>query len=93
MKRHTMNMFAATNEDLPIFSGFELTHAAEWNNDGTAGYCNECVIDIRPTTGGEYRVRVELTDYFTNTFDQLCLTYTDTLEKAQAIAVQVANSR
>jgi hypothetical protein len=29
MKTQTMNMFAATNEDLPIISGFALTQAAE----------------------------------------------------------------
>jgi hypothetical protein len=31
MKRQTVNMFAATNEDLPIFSGFALTQAADFN--------------------------------------------------------------
>lgn len=29
MKRSTANMFAATSEDLPLFSGFALTQAAE----------------------------------------------------------------
>jgi hypothetical protein len=31
MKRQTVNMFAATNEDLPIFSGFELTQVADFS--------------------------------------------------------------
>ena len=29
MKRQPINMFAATSEDLPLFSGFALTQAAE----------------------------------------------------------------
>ncbi len=29
-KQRTMNMFAETNEDLPIISGFALTQAAEF---------------------------------------------------------------
>lgn len=91
MKQRTANMFAETCEDLPLFSGMEYTEVVQWNKDGTDGYCNECVIAIRPTVGGEYRVEVFLHDYFANTHETLALSYEATLEQAQLYAIQVAN--
>lgn len=94
MQTQTMNMFAATNEDLPIFSGIDLTELVEWNHDNTNGYCptTERSIFIRPTFLGEYQVEVCLMDYFAKTCETLALDYVSTIEEAQALAIRVAAS-
>lgn len=55
----TANMFAATSEDLPLFSGFELTQAAEMPNqfahlhlrrDGTIPFAEDAVTDVNSVT-------------------------------------------
>jgi hypothetical protein len=74
MKRKAMNMFAATNEDLPLFSGATVSVEVqefqpvevvpqcwitpEYSDDGMDGYFKGCDIHITPTTNGEYRVEV-----------------------------------
>jgi hypothetical protein len=75
MTRRTVNMFAATNEDLPLFCGMtvdvevaefkpvevvpECWITPEYSDDGMDGYYKGCSIHIVPTTNGFYRVEVE----------------------------------
>lgn len=85
-KQRTVNMFAETNEDLPIFSGFALTQAAimppEYTPDGMDGYYCDCQIFINPTTSGSYRIQA---------YDNEGTVYTgyaDTLDAAHAAVEQ-----
>lgn len=96
MKRQTANMFAATNEDLPLFSGMTVTTQAqefnppevvppawispEYSDDGMDGYYKGWEIQIRKTDTAKYRLRLER-----GLFD-LYQFFPETLEDAHGLA-------
>jgi hypothetical protein len=74
MKTQTMNMFAATNEDLPIISGFALTQAAEMPIDKLMAVLTQQEMDI-------YQIAADYGDRYGRTANRV--------EKAQSLLLQL----